>query len=151
MTIDPMLAAVVVPIWTAIAAITTRWIDSKFALIERDRASKLEIDSLKAALLALEKKNADLEAQKLALMEYQQKHLTREAIKAKYQVDPITGDLVKDELHFCSKCFHEDQDPPKEVQMAQPRPGLFRCTFCQRSIDTVPKPHITKNSTTLEF
>jgi hypothetical protein len=90
----------------------------------------------KATTFELEKQITKLESEK---SESQKKNSQYEAkirsftdralIRLKYTIDATTGDMMAGGLHFCTRCFNDGSEIPKEIQMRE-FGGKFRCTNC---------------------
>ena len=130
MTIEQAVTAAVSAVGGIIVTLVGQWFTARSPLQSRNAellASNAELNKRDAAMQV---KIASLQAEVSGQQKYIDTHLSRKALLAKYTIDESTGSLVLDGHYFCSPCFHEDHDPPREIQMRKLPDGQYQCPKC---------------------
>ena len=118
------------PVVGIIATLVSRWLGSSFS--QKETIATLKADHSESELSeryeVLKQKYTELQA-------YVDRHLTKQAIQDKFTFDQITGNLLLGDRHFCSRCFHDGSDPPKQIEMYL-KQDQYHCSTCSKPVRT---------------
>ena len=124
---------------TASAALGA-WVNARFTNHSAKASFEATNAILKKEIAQLEAKNSASQSKILELQAHIEKHLTIRAIRERFTVDPATADMMIGDIHYCTPCFNDGSDPPKEIQM-KPVGNQFICPKCDKPRRIVATPN----------